>query len=148
MLQIDPAASAAAVRDKAVCVGADEVNAIVIDVGSSTVKAGYAGDDAPKSYFPSVSSWPIHNFPARLVLSSGYNHRCALQYVGVLPEQNGNTGRTDVSREASANGAHTQRLLVGNNAVDLAREHMEVSVAAAVADWTGLDLQTDVRACH
>jgi actin-related protein len=33
---------------------ADEVSAIVIDVGSYSCKAGYAGDDAPKAVFPSV----------------------------------------------------------------------------------------------
>jgi actin-related protein len=32
----------------------DDVNAIVIDIGSSTVKAGYAGEDAPKAVYPSV----------------------------------------------------------------------------------------------
>ncbi|XP_044984417.1 actin-related protein 4-like isoform X3 [Hordeum vulgare subsp. vulgare] len=34
--------------------GGDEVSAIVIDVGSYSCKAGYAGDDTPKSVFPSV----------------------------------------------------------------------------------------------
>ena len=34
---------------------ADEVSAIVIDLGSHTCKAGYAGEDAPKAVFPSVS---------------------------------------------------------------------------------------------
>ena len=34
---------------------ADEVNALVIDLGSHTVKAGYAGEDTPKALFPSVS---------------------------------------------------------------------------------------------
>lgn len=33
---------------------ADEVNAVVLDLGSYQVKAGYAGDDAPKYVFPSV----------------------------------------------------------------------------------------------
>jgi hypothetical protein len=32
----------------------DDVNAIVIDIGSATVKAGYAGEDAPKAVYPSV----------------------------------------------------------------------------------------------
>ncbi|KAL5973712.1 Actin-related protein 4 [Asimina triloba] len=32
---------------------ADEVSAIVIDLGSHTCKAGYAGEDAPKAVFPS-----------------------------------------------------------------------------------------------
>lgn len=34
---------------------ADEVSAIVIDLGSHTCKAGYAGEDTPKAVFPSVS---------------------------------------------------------------------------------------------
>ncbi|KAG0454321.1 hypothetical protein HPP92_025625 [Vanilla planifolia] len=36
--------------------GGDEVSAIVIDLGSHTCKAGYAGEDAPKAVFPSVVS--------------------------------------------------------------------------------------------
>ncbi|KAL2905631.1 Actin-related protein 4 [Bienertia sinuspersici] len=35
---------------------ADEVSAIVVDLGSHTCKAGYAGEDAPKAVFPSVSA--------------------------------------------------------------------------------------------
>ncbi|KAL1216824.1 Actin-related protein 4A [Cardamine amara subsp. amara] len=34
--------------------GGDEVSAIVVDLGSHTCKAGYAGEDAPKALFPSV----------------------------------------------------------------------------------------------
>jgi len=37
---------------------ADEVSAIVIDVGSYSCKAGYAGDDTPKAVFPSVREMP------------------------------------------------------------------------------------------
>lgn len=33
---------------------ADEVNAVVLDLGSHMCKAGYAGDDTPKAVFPSV----------------------------------------------------------------------------------------------
>lgn len=33
--------------------GGDEVNAIVIDVGTNAVKAGYAGEESPKVHFPS-----------------------------------------------------------------------------------------------
>jgi Actin len=35
----------------------DEVNAIVIDFGESTVKAGYSGEGTPRALFPSVYSW-------------------------------------------------------------------------------------------
>lgn len=40
----------------------DEVSAIVIDLGSHTCKAGYAGEDAPKAVFPSVSSPTFFSF--------------------------------------------------------------------------------------
>ncbi|KAF8826542.1 hypothetical protein HHX47_DHR5000050 [Lentinula edodes] len=33
--------------------GGDEVSALVIDIGSSSLRAGYAGDDAPKAIIPS-----------------------------------------------------------------------------------------------
>jgi hypothetical protein len=34
--------------------GSDEVSAIVLDLGSHSCKAGYAGEDQPKCVFPSV----------------------------------------------------------------------------------------------
>ncbi|GLI62870.1 ortholog of actin-related protein 4 [Volvox africanus] len=34
--------------------GGDEVNALVLDLGTHSCKAGYAGDDTPKAVFPSV----------------------------------------------------------------------------------------------
>ena len=33
---------------------ADEVNALVADFGSHSVKVGYAGEDTPKAVFPSL----------------------------------------------------------------------------------------------
>ncbi|KDE08803.1 hypothetical protein MVLG_00908 [Microbotryum lychnidis-dioicae p1A1 Lamole] len=36
--------------------GGDEVSALVLDIGSDTVRAGYAGEDTPKTIFPSVYS--------------------------------------------------------------------------------------------
>eukprot|EP00955_Chlamydomonas_euryale_P092469 364708-Chlamydomonas_euryale.AAC.12 len=36
---------------------ADEVNSIVVDVGSCLCKAGYGGDDVPKAIFPSDDRW-------------------------------------------------------------------------------------------
>ena len=35
--------------------------AIVVDNGSATIKAGFAGDDAPRSVFPSIVGRPKHN---------------------------------------------------------------------------------------
>ena len=36
----------------------DEVAALVIDNGSGMCKAGFAGDDAPRSVFPSIVGRP------------------------------------------------------------------------------------------
>ena len=36
----------------------DELQALVIDNGSSMMKAGFAGDDAPRAVFPSVVGRP------------------------------------------------------------------------------------------
>ncbi|KAJ2719542.1 NuA4 histone acetyltransferase subunit [Coemansia sp. Benny D115] len=37
--------------------GGDEVNALVIDVGSTWTRAGFAGEDLPKAYFPSHAGY-------------------------------------------------------------------------------------------
>jgi len=38
----------------------EEVQALVLDNGSGTVKAGFAGDDAPRAVFPSLVGRPRH----------------------------------------------------------------------------------------
>jgi len=38
----------------------DEMNALVVDNGSGMVKAGFAGDDAPRAVFPSIVGRPRH----------------------------------------------------------------------------------------
>ena len=38
---------------------ADEVNALVIDIGGYQCKAGYAGEDAPKVVFGTVRMRPL-----------------------------------------------------------------------------------------
>ena len=37
-----------------------EVSALVVDNGSGMVKAGFAGDDAPRAVFPSIVGRPRH----------------------------------------------------------------------------------------
>ena len=38
----------------------DEIQSVVVDNGSGCVKAGFAGDDAPRSVFPSIVGRPKH----------------------------------------------------------------------------------------
>jgi actin-related protein len=40
--------------------GEDEPTALVVDNGSGMVKAGFAGDDAPRAVFPSIVGRPRH----------------------------------------------------------------------------------------
>lgn len=59
-------------------IGGDEVGAIVLDVGSYTTRAGYAGEDMPKADFPS--------------------------YVGIIEEYTDKTESMDISTNGTANG--------------------------------------------
>ncbi|KAH7100641.1 brg1-associated factor b [Auriculariales sp. MPI-PUGE-AT-0066] len=43
--------------------GGDEVQAIVLDIGADTTRAGYAGDDGPKAVFPTAYGFTV-NTPA------------------------------------------------------------------------------------
>lgn len=43
----------------------DETTALVCDNGSGLVKAGFAGDDAPRAVFPSIVGRPRHQVRSR-----------------------------------------------------------------------------------
>ena len=46
----------------------DDVAALVVDNGSAMFKAGFAGDDAPRSVFPSIVGRPRHQvYPVRIL---------------------------------------------------------------------------------
>lgn len=49
----------------AAAIPADEVNAVVLDLGSYQCRAGYAGDDAPKAVFSSVRRLAAHRAAKR-----------------------------------------------------------------------------------
>jgi len=38
----------------------DEVQALIIDMGSNSIKAGFGGDDAPRAVFPAIVGRPRH----------------------------------------------------------------------------------------
>ena len=47
----------------------DEIQSVVVDNGSGCIKAGFAGDDAPRSVFPSIVGRPKHPGVSRHVLT-------------------------------------------------------------------------------
>ena len=107
---------------------ADEVNALVLDIGSGTVKAGYAGEDTPKAYFPSVSC-QCPDCTALLPPSCTARAQAApcTQSVGVT---GGDASLSDADGSkrlnAAQNGTPKRQLHVGQQALDYRRDHMQV----------------------
>ncbi|KAG8471598.1 hypothetical protein CXB51_036912 [Gossypium anomalum] len=102
--------------------GGDEVSAIVIDLGSHTCKAGYAGEDAPKAVFPSV--------------------------VGCIDQMDADDDKENNDSETNNNNADSnkpkgkRRLYVGSQALGFRRDHMEVVSPlkdGVVVDWDIVD---------
>ncbi|KAE8678843.1 Actin-related protein 4 [Hibiscus syriacus] len=102
--------------------GGDEVSAIVIDLGSHTCKAGYAGEDAPKAVFPSV--------------------------VGCIDQMDASDDKENNDSETNNNNADSnepkgkRKLYVGSQALGFRRDHMEVVSPlkdGVVVDWDIVD---------
>ncbi|MED6143791.1 Actin-like 6A [Stylosanthes scabra] len=103
--------------------GGDEVSAIVIDLGSHTCKAGYAGEDAPKAVFPSVVG--------------------AIDQMDIDEADNGeknSESAADAKNNDKPKGK--RKLYVGSQSLGYRRDHMEVLSPlkdGIVADWDIVD---------
>ncbi|KAI6683368.1 hypothetical protein NL676_029281 [Syzygium grande] len=109
--------------------GGDEVSAIVIDLGSHTCKAGYAGEDAPKAVFPSVVG-SIDQMEVDDAANTDTNSGAAMEAKGNVktPDSDKNKGK--------------RKLYVGSQALGYRRDHMEVISPfkdGIVADWDIVD---------
>ncbi|XP_028060118.1 actin-related protein 4 isoform X3 [Camellia sinensis] len=105
--------------------GGDEVSAIVIDLGSHTCKAGYAGEDAPKAVFPSV----VGSIDQMDVDDPGNPEKNS----GSIPDSK-NVVRTFDSEKSKGKN----KLYVGSQALGFRRDHMEVLSPikdGVVVDW-------------
>ena len=49
--------------------GGDEVAALVVDIGASTTRVGYAGDDAPKAIIPTTYGFTAETSDADVSMS-------------------------------------------------------------------------------
>jgi actin-like protein 6A len=120
---------------------ADEVNAIVLDVGTYQVKAGYAGEDTPKFAFPSVgfilcALFKIKNgAPAsELWLLKPWWY----QAVGIEAEKEKDEEKNMDVDDAS----NTQKFRLGMQGVGVWREGMEVGspfTNGIVSNWDALE---------
>ncbi|KAI8017718.1 Actin-related protein 4 [Camellia lanceoleosa] len=109
----------------AIMYGGDEVSAIVIDLGSHTCKAGYAGEDAPKAVFPSV----VGSIDQMDVDDPGNPEKNS----GSIPDSK-NVVRTFDSEKSKGKN----KLYVGSQALGFRRDHMEVLSPikdGVVVDW-------------
>ncbi|XP_020221948.1 actin-related protein 4 isoform X1 [Cajanus cajan] len=109
--------------------GGDEVSAIVIDLGSHTCKAGYAGEDAPKAVFPSVV---------------GAIDQMDIDGTGDADENSGASG--DLQNNAKNNDSDKTKgkckLYVGSQSLGYRRDYMEVLSPlknGVVVDWNIVD---------
>ncbi|XP_026400810.1 actin-related protein 4-like [Papaver somniferum] len=109
--------------------GGDEVSVIVVDLGSHTCKAGYAGEDAPKAVFPSCVG-VIEQ------LEDSDDIKAEKESEPVPDSKNGGkpieSDKTKVKR----------KLYVGSQALGYRRDHMEVVSPikdGLVVDWDMVD---------
>ncbi|KAL0651566.1 hypothetical protein Bca4012_094257 [Brassica carinata] len=103
--------------------GGDEVSAIVVDLGSHTCKAGYAGEDAPKAVFPSVVG--------------------AVDGVEAM-DVDVDSAKTNSNSEDSKSEKEKgkRKLYVGSQALNYRRDHMEILSPikdGIVSDWDLVD---------
>ncbi|KAJ8490886.1 hypothetical protein OPV22_012607 [Ensete ventricosum] len=102
--------------------GGDEVSAIVLDLGSYTCKAGYAGEDAPKAVFPSVVG--------------------SIYQAGATDEVKHEKDSDSMYDSENADKTKTRKLYVGTQALGYRRGHMEVISPikdGVVVDWDIVD---------
>ncbi|XP_015954344.1 actin-related protein 4 [Arachis duranensis] len=109
--------------------GGDEVSAIVIDLGSHTCKAGYAGEDAPKAVFPSVVG-AIDQMDIN-------GHGDCEENLGAAAELPNNAKNLDSDKTKGK-----CKLYVGSQSLGYRRDYMEVLSPlknGVVADWNIVD---------
>lgn len=116
---------------------ADEVNSLVLDMGSCLFKAGYGGDDMPKALFPSVS-WDL------MPCTQLSDHLDVLHFVfytsqsfGYLP--NGDASSSAMEVDGAPRDQNGKNYLIGNSAVNVRKDNMEIRSAfnteGLISDW-------------
>nr|KAF6488635.1 actin like 6B [Molossus molossus] len=67
--------------------GGDEVGALVFDIGSFSVRAGYAGEDCPKADFPTTVGLLAAEEGGGLELEGGGDAKVGRGFPGAWPPQ-------------------------------------------------------------
>lgn len=104
--------------------GGDEINAIVLDPGTSLFRGGWAGEDQPRALFPSHYGWlPMSDEDRALAASKA-------------PAQDGDVSMTDAAEEepkkkalprgVSFDAARGRKRFVGDAGVTYWRPNLEI----------------------
>ena len=84
----------------------DEVSALVLDIGTSSIRAGYAGDDTPKAIIPTA-----YGFKEEAALDEDVT-------MGEAGEENGDAGKKPEKKI---------KLYIGQNGPSVWREDMQIA---------------------
>ena len=126
------------VRFRRTAVPLDEVSAIVIDIGTQTTRAGFAGEETPRSVIPTSYGYIDHEVDLPNSNSSPTNDTGTNgEHAHDRPESSNTAEPTDASgdqrmRSVSPSGVPSKkkhmerRFFMGDQGVDLWREGMEV----------------------
>ncbi|SAM04424.1 hypothetical protein [Absidia glauca] len=104
--------------------GGDEVNALVLDIGTCNVRAGYAGEDTPKAMFPTS--------------------------VGYIPKATTNEEDTTMT-EASAPTDKYSQYYIGDNRINSIRKGMDIinpMEDGLIKDWDAMEAIWDTTFRH
>eukprot|EP01113_Clastostelium_recurvatum_P007251 TRINITY_DN1336_c0_g1_i3.p1 TRINITY_DN1336_c0_g1~~TRINITY_DN1336_c0_g1_i3.p1 ORF type:complete len:449 (-),score=108.03 TRINITY_DN1336_c0_g1_i3:18-1364(-) len=110
--------------------GGDEVGAVVLDVGTTNTKAGFAGEDSPKAVFPTSVG---------LLYSVGQDSTVGQQQRAVGEEGDVDAPSQSVS---GSNPAKRKIYYVGTSALSVVKSDLEVVNpvdAGLVRDWEGME---------
>jgi len=111
--------------------GGDEVGAVVVDVGSTTTKAGFAGEDSPKAVFPTSVG---------VLYSTGQDN-----VVGQGPKAVGDEGDTDAPSSSSSGSSNVSKrkvYYVGTSSLSVVKPDLEVvnpMEGGLVRDWEAIE---------
>ncbi|KAI8372732.1 actin family [Radiomyces spectabilis] len=107
--------------------GGDEVNALVMDVGSTTTRAGYAGEDTPKAVFPTCY---------------GYLEEPDVDPSSQTKPTDGDITMTEAAASESSDPRVKKSYFIGDTKINTWRANMEVKNPmedGLVTDWDAME---------
>jgi len=126
--------------------GGDEVGALVIDVGTTYTKAGYAGEDLPKVVIPTAVGVLQSNQTSEIAKSNNESES-GKNGMEIENSENLSSGKAEVKsggdeKRSSASGGKTKKFYIGAQAITYRRDDMEICQPlknGIVKDWEAVE---------